>query len=363
MNRMSNVFSQIRVPAFALAALVAACGGKDGAKSEAPRAKNAAAQKSGPVVARVGDAVITADEVRQKLGEQSPFLQARYKDLQHKEEFVQNLIRFEVLAQEAYRKGLDQQPEVQSTLKKVLVQELIRQAFDEKQASYSEAELKAYYDKHIDEFVKPERVRASQIFLAGAQTDKAARAKAKAKAAQLLTELKANEAKAAANHPKRAEYKSTLFADLARANSDDPATQSTGGDLRYLSKEDMARQYTDTFAGAVFALTEPNSLTSLVETPQGFHIARLTNRQQAVNRAFEDQQVKDTIKGRLFREQRTKSFDDYVEKLKKDGNAMIDKDVLATVEVPGAARSPTGSVADAPRAGVKPVAPVAVKPQ
>lgn len=338
-------------PAVCALGLAACSGGKSSTSASTP----AAAKKDGPVVATIGADTITADEVKQKLGEQSPFLQARYRDLAHKKEFVQNLVRFEILSQEAYRRGLDKQPEVQATIKKVLVQELIRSEFDEKKATFGEEELKAYYDKHIDEFVKPERVRAQQIFIAGAATDKAARGKAKQKVAELLTQLKANDLKASDKHPQHATYAPQLFADLARQSSNDLATQATGGDMRYLSRDDMAKQYTPAFADAVFALQESNQLSGVVEDELGYHVARMTNRQLAVNRAFDDGQVKDTIKGRLFREQRTKSFDDYVEKLKKDANVSIDEKVLEAVEVPGGAMPPPGGMPNM----VPPPAPVA----
>lgn len=349
--------------ALATAALAFAC--NDGAPAAASKAaKKAAAAPTGPVVAKVGDAVITADDVKKKLGEQSPFLQARYRELSHKKEFVQNLVRFEVLAQEAYRKGLDQQPEVASTIKKVLVQELIRQAFDEKQATYTEEELRAYYDKHVDEFVKPERVRAQHIFVAAPAADRAARGKAKTLLAGLLQQLKANEAKAPMSHPQHGAYSTTLFADLAREHSKDTTTQPTGGDLRYLSQEDMARQHAAEFATAVFGLKNSGDLSGVIETPAGLHIARLTNRQLAVNRSFDDTQVRETIKGRLFREQRTKSFDAYVDQLKKDAGVTIDEAVLATVEVPNQQPfPPNGSSPHAMPRPVAPSAPVAAQPK
>lgn len=354
------------LPAAAALLALPGCGNSGSKPAPTPAATAPKTQKSGPVVAKVGPEVITADEVRAKLAEQSPFLQARYRDLNHKKEFVQNLVRFEVLAQEAYRRGLHETPEVQATIKKVLVQELIRQAFDEKQAVFTDEELKAYYDKHIDEFVKPERVRAQHLFLAAPESDKAARAQAKKKAGELLAQLKANEAKAPLNHPQHASYSTTLFAELAKANTNDLATQATGGDLRYLSQEDMTRQYSQAFADAVFKLKSPNDLSALIETPSGFHIARLTNRQLPVNRSFDDPQVRETIKGRLFREQRTKSFDEYVEQLKKDAGVTIDEAVLATVEVQNAANPPPFGAPPPPPAMLNPnpapAAPVAGTP-
>src|SRR5438270_12425179 len=68
-------------------------------------------EKSGPVVAEVGDEKITADEVRQRLNETSPFLRARYNTVERKKEFLENMVRNELLAQEAIRQGYDKRSE------------------------------------------------------------------------------------------------------------------------------------------------------------------------------------------------------------------------------------------------------------
>jgi len=73
------------------------------ALAAAPACKKS--EKSGPAVARVGDEVITADEVRQRLNETSPFLRARYGTLERKKEFLENMVRNELLAQEAVRQA------------------------------------------------------------------------------------------------------------------------------------------------------------------------------------------------------------------------------------------------------------------
>ncbi len=317
-------------------------------------ASSTAPAPTGPVVARVGNTVITADEVRQKLGEQSPFLQAVFRDEKHKRQFVDNLVRFELLAQEASREGLQNKPRVQNAIKNVLVQELMRERFDAKPPALTDAQLKAYYDQHLAEFVSPERVRAAQIFIAAPANDRAARARAKQKIARLLQELKANELKASSTHPLHATYQPTLFSDLARKYSDDPATKADGGDMRYLSHDDLAAQSSKPFADAVFALDKASPFTGVVEEPQGFRIARLTAQQLAVNRTFDDPRVKETIKAQLTRQERTQSFDQFVEKLKKDAHVTVDDKVLATVEVPGPSLPPAAGL---PRLMPPPVAP------
>src|SRR5438477_1661475 len=124
-------------------------------------------EKSGPAVARVGDEVITADEVRQRLNETSPFLRARYSTLERKKEFVENMVRNELLAQEAVRQGYDKSPAVREQMKRAMIQELIRHQLDSRLsgADIADDELKKFYDAHIDDFVKPERARVFHILL------------------------------------------------------------------------------------------------------------------------------------------------------------------------------------------------------
>ena len=69
-------------------------------------------KKSGPVVAKGNGISITADEFKARLDEQSPFIRARYTTLDRKKEFLDSLIRFEVLAREAEKQGLAKDPDV-----------------------------------------------------------------------------------------------------------------------------------------------------------------------------------------------------------------------------------------------------------
>src|SRR3954465_1690914 len=123
--------------------------------------------KSGPVVATVGNESITADEMRQGLNETSPFLRARYKTVERKKEFLENLGRNELLAQEAVRQGFDKSPAVREQMKRAMIQELIKHQLDSKLSGSDipEDELKKFYEAHLEDFVKPERARVFHIFL------------------------------------------------------------------------------------------------------------------------------------------------------------------------------------------------------
>src|SRR6266700_4286175 len=59
----------------------------------------------GQVVAKVDDNVITVGDVQERINKQAPFVRSRYTTLDKKKEFLDNLIRFEVMAAEAQKRG------------------------------------------------------------------------------------------------------------------------------------------------------------------------------------------------------------------------------------------------------------------
>ena len=114
------------------------------------------------MLAKVDDVTITVGEFQERINQQSPYVRARYTSLERKKEFLDNLVRFEVLAKEAERRGLDKDPEVVRTMKQVMIQKLLKDEFDkQRMEDISDAECKKYYDAHPEEFNKPEEVRVS----------------------------------------------------------------------------------------------------------------------------------------------------------------------------------------------------------
>src|SRR5262249_17411521 len=118
------------------------------------------------VLAKVDDVTITVGEFQERINQQSPYVRARYTSMERKKEFLDNLVRFEVLAREAQRRGLDKDPEVVRTMKQVMIQKRVKDEFDkQKMEDISDAEVKKYWDAHQDEFNKPEEVRVSSILV------------------------------------------------------------------------------------------------------------------------------------------------------------------------------------------------------
>ena len=78
------------------------------------------------MLAKVDDVTITVGEFQERINQQSPYVRARYTSMERKKEFLDNLVRFEVLAKEADRRGLTKDPEVVRTMKQVMIQKLLK---------------------------------------------------------------------------------------------------------------------------------------------------------------------------------------------------------------------------------------------
>lgn len=304
--------------------------------------------KSGPAVARGSGFTITADEFKARIDEQSPFLRARYSTLDRKKEFLDNLIRFEVLAAEAQRQGLDKDPDVQNTLKKIMVQKLVQKSFQQEgnaAASVPEADLEKYFDEHRAEYNRPRRVRvAAVVFDAPAGSPE--RAKKLAVARKALSKLRAEE------------KKNTLaFAQIVREFSEDAATKGAAGDLQFRTHDELASSWSKQLADAAFSL-KPGETSGVVETPAALVILKFTGEQPELNRSFE--QVKAQIANKLHRERRTKEFDEWLKGLREKANITVDEKALEAVQIAAAPAAP--GAPGGPGPVLAPAAPPAAPP-
>src|SRR5687767_8229600 len=162
----------------------------------------------------VGDTTITVGEFAEQIAEKSPYLRARYASPERRRELLDELVKFELLAKEASRRGLDKSEEVQRARKQVMVQQMMKAEFEEKVklSDVGDQEIEAYYQAHPEEFNKPAQVRASQIVV-----------KDEAKAKRLIKQVQENTDEA-------------RFRQLVTEQSEDPETKPRGGDLQFFSR-------------------------------------------------------------------------------------------------------------------------------
>jgi len=290
--------------------------------------------KSGPVVAKGKGFSITADELKARLDEQSPFIRARYNTLERKREFLDNMIRLELLATEAEKQKLDRDPEVLAAVRKVMVQKLVQRNFQDsgEPKDIPDADVQKYYDAHKDEFVRPKRIGVAQIFFK-AEAGTPERAKKLSKARSVLAKLREEDKKNA-----------MAFGAAAREMSEDEPSKIRGGDVGFKSQEELTKAYTPEIAAKLFSM-KSGEFSDLVELPAGVYVLKVQTVQEGSTTTLE--MAKRQIALRLNREKKTKEFDEWVKKLRGDASVSIDDGELDKVAV---AAAPTGP--NPPHAGM-----------
>ncbi len=162
----------------------------------------------------------------------------------------------------------------------------------QKGISLPEQDLKTYYEQNVQRLAGKEERRASHILINAAKDAPAAdRAKAKAKAEELLAAVRKS--------PKS-------FADVARKNSQDPGSATKGGDLDFFAKGAMVKAFED----AAFALKK-GDISDVVESEFGFHIIELTDIKAPKAPSFES--MRPQLEADLRKQQAQRQFAEQAE--------------------------------------------------
>ncbi len=275
-----------------------------------PSAPPQSAEELKAQLAKIDDVVITLGEFQERINRQSPYIRARYTSLEQKKEFLDSLVKFELLAKEAYKRGLDKDPEVIRTMKQVMINKLMRDEFDAKVTAnnVTDAEMKTYYDANLTDYVKPEEVRASAIIL-----------KNKAQADRVLLEAKGDAGKT-----------NKGFRDLVGKYSQDEETKLRGGDLRYF--DTTTKDIPQPVIKAGFSLINTGDVSGVIDAGNGnFYILKQTGRRKAMTKSFDE--AKAQIRNKLFREKRLQAQKDFVDNLKGKAKIEIEEANLAKVRI------------------------------
>lgn len=266
----------------------------------------------GTWVAKFSGQTVTDAELAQRFSEMNPYARARYQTAEQRRDYVEGIARFELLAQEAVKRGLQNDPEVVEAARRVMVQQLLKKEVDESTAGITDAQVAAYYDAHKSDYVKPAMTRLSHI---------AFRPERRADAERVLAEVKAlNPLDAAA------------FAKLARAHTDDARTKELDGDMRFLSDEELASQYGAELAAAAAKLVRVGDVgEALVETPKALHVIKLQGRQLALNLSLE--QARPSIQQLLANESKQERFRALVDRLKREAKFEVNDAALSAMVV------------------------------
>lgn len=264
-----------------------------------------------PVVARVGEREIRTSFVKsalagvprfelEALGTTKLDILRRYVD--------EAVIREELLAEAARRKGALDDRSTMLQLKKALAGAVVRRELAQigTRDTLSMEEVKAYYDAHLSEYRTPERIRISHIVVATKADADAALAKALA-------------------DPTREGW-----TKLVAETSLDKATQRTGGDLGFVSADGRSSEpkivVPMKLVTAAFALDDGAMAKEPVQSEAGWHIVWRRGHVPPLVRTLS--QEEQTIRELLFEQKQQNAYKGLLERLRNGTNVEIDEDLL-----------------------------------
>jgi len=178
--------------------------------------------------------------------------------------------------------------------------------------TFPEADLRKYYDQHKSEFMRKEQVYLSQILIS---------TEGKTPEQVAVAEKKAKDLAARAR-------KGEKFSELVQANSDDPETARTGGQLPPYGRGVMPKEMED----AVFK-EKKGYVTDPFRRPQGLVILRIEERYEAGLATFDE--VKEQIQDKLAEPQIEANMRPFLTKLRQASFLEVKDGYTDTGAAPG----------------------------
>jgi parvulin-like peptidyl-prolyl isomerase len=269
--------------------------------------KRPAPGSGSPVLARMGDSVITAQDMETRLStfSRSRYFMDAYANPEKKKELLKTMIDGELLYQEARRKGYDQDPAVKrEAVSRMLQNEIDAQV---KPESVSDAEVEKYYKEHASQFSRLDQVRITQIVVKDAK-----------KAAKVVSEAKALP-------------KGNLEAlrALVTKHSEDEASKAKGGDIGLVDSKTSS--IPQPILEAAQAVKEAFDVPEPIKTDAGYAIVVVTQKVPGFTRSV--QEAKPSIQSTLLFDLRKQKRDALTAELRQKTQVQIDEAQLANVKL------------------------------
>ncbi|MBW2039000.1 MAG: peptidylprolyl isomerase [Deltaproteobacteria bacterium] len=200
--------------------------------------------------------------------------------------------------EEVVKKGGIPLPQWKERLRQRLLIEKVINRVSQVTSPIDEPTLREYYEEHRVEFVVPEQVRVRQIVVRNIKDAKI-----------VLRRLK----------------RGKPFEELARRYSSGPEAEE-GGDLGFFGRGEMPEEL-----DVVFSL-KVGEISSIVQSPYGYHIFQLVAKQEQAKLGFEE--VKEEVRERILREREEGAFQDWLAGVKEKARIRINQKALEEIRPP-----------------------------
>ncbi len=224
------------------------------------------------IIARVNNSPIYTDDLSLTLQQRASEPNHYPSESQVKQRLEEQIIE-EVLYQEASRRMLATKPEIQASIRRILIHQLIDEEMLTKgwNRTPGEDEIRAAYESQGNLFNRPDQIRLAEIFIAVSPDSSAEEhGRQKALARSILAEAKTSK------------NVRNSFAALIEQYSDKPRNYNKG-DTGFIDKGGEPLGLPQVVAEAGFSLQKNGDLyPQVIETKEGFHVVMRIGSRAAV---------------------------------------------------------------------------------
>lgn len=255
----------------------------------------------GKVIAQINGREIRDDEFKMRFSRLTPSLKSKYSDEKGKREFLEEIIKRELLLQEAKKSGIEKDQvlidRIEEMKERLILNEFLQREVEGKLVT-TDKELEDYYNLHKEEFKSPDEAKISHILVRNEEDAKA-----------VIKRLR----------------KGSDFAKMAREISIDMATKDSGGEMGVIQKGKFHPQL-----DSVIFSTNEGEVSDPVKTERGYHIIKVRKKIPGLPLSFNE--AKNIISQRYQIEKRSKVFEDLFARLKSKANITISDENLKRTE-------------------------------
>lgn len=241
--------------------------------------------KENKILATVNGKDITEQDVYVFLNQLSAQTAAQFRSPEGMNRIVVELVNQELIYLDAMEKGLNEEEDFIKELERVKANVLKQYAINKllSDVRVTEEEMMDFYKSQKDNFIEPEKVRASHILV---DTEE--------KAKEILEEIKGG----------------LSFEDAAKKYSSCPSN-AVGGDLGEFPRGKMVIEFEE----AAFSMEE-GQISQPVKTQFGYHLIKVVSKKEASLIPFENlkEQIEKHLLGLKQEEKYTSSIDSLKEK-------------------------------------------------
>lgn len=271
------------------------------------------------LLAKVGAREIRVADLQQEIG----WRLKNHRPLPDAKALLEELISREVLLQKARAAGLEQDPNVTRAYQAMLVGKFKERELAPRvdAASVSIQEVRAEYERQLNQYVRPAKARLAIIYI---QSDSQM-------SAERAAELRARIAQArqqALTLPKD----SRGFGQVAVNFSEDPATRFKGGDIGWFDQGRSNYRWPDDVIAAGFALPSAGAVSDVIQAGNGFYLVMKLDARAAETTPLE--QAEEGLRRRLLAQKRQQLEQSFAVEMGRGVPVRTFPSALAAVPVP-----------------------------